>query len=245
MDFAGALVEQGRLLADVIRVSDPATPVSTCPGWTLRQLVAHVGRGDRWAAAIVAGGEPVQFRDVPDGRAPQDPADAGAWLRDGARLLIDNVAAAPDKQVWTFLGPRPAQWWVRRRLHESTVHRADAALAVGAPYEIEPELAADGLSEMLDVLALRPDHTPGALAGVTLHLHATDPDLGAVGEWLLRGGDGNFSWEHGHAKATAAVRGRAADLLLAAAHRIAADDDRLEVLGDRAVWTGFLEHTGF
>jgi uncharacterized protein (TIGR03083 family) len=245
MDCADALVEQGRLLAAVIRTADPATAVSTCPGWTLRQLVSHVGRGDRWAAAIVETGERVQFRDVPDGRAPDDPADAGAWLHEGARLLIDDVAADPDKQVWTFLGPRPAQWWVRRRLHESTVHRGDAALALGVPFEIDPALAADGLSEMLDMLAVRPDYAPGALAGRSLHLHATDPDLGAAGEWILRGDGDRFAWEHGHAKATAAVRGSAADLLLAATHRIAADDDRLEVLGEPAVWTGFLEHTSF
>lgn len=245
MDSAAALVEQGRLLADLARAADPASPVPTCPGWTLRQLVSHVGRGDRWAAAIVASGEPLDPRAVPDGRAPDNPADAEEWLHGGARLLIDNVAADPGKPVWTFLGPRPAAWWVRRRLHESTVHRADAALAVGRPFEIEPALAADGLSEMLDLLALRPDYTPGALHGVTLHLHATDPGLGADGEWSLRGEGDQFAWEHGHVKATAAVRGGAADLLLAAAHRIAADDARLEVLGDRAVWTGFLEHTGF
>lgn len=245
MDSAGALVEQGRMLAEVVRAADPTTVVPTCSGWTLRQLVSHVGRGDRWAAAIVAGGEPVDPRSVPDGRAPDDPADAGEWLRAGARLLIDNVAARPGEQAWTFLGPRPVEWWVRRRLHESTVHRADAALAVGQPFEIDPALAADGVSEMLDLLATRPDYTPGALDGVTLHLHATDPGLGAAGEWSLRGEGDQFAWEHGHVKATAAVRGSAADLLLAAAHRIPADDDRLEVLGDRSVWTGFLAHTSF
>ena len=55
------------------------------------------------------------------------------WLRSGPRLLLDAVdATGPQTPVWTFLGPRPAAWWIRRRLHETLVHRADAALALGA-----------------------------------------------------------------------------------------------------------------
>jgi hypothetical protein len=53
----------------------------------------------------------------------------------------------------TFVGPRAAAWRTRRRLHETTVHRADAAIAVGAPYELRAELAADGISEWLERLA--------------------------------------------------------------------------------------------
>ncbi|HZG91023.1 MAG TPA: maleylpyruvate isomerase family mycothiol-dependent enzyme, partial [Pseudonocardia sp.] len=205
MDVAGALVEQGRLLADVIRVSDPATPVPTCPGWTLRKLVGHVGRGDRWAAEIVATGHPVELRAVPDGRAPDDPADTADWLRGGAELLVRRAAADPDAQVWTFLGPRPASWWVRRRLHESTVHRADAVLALDEPYSIAPELAADGISEHLDILAQRPEPGPAPLApGTDLHLHATDGDLGAAGEWVVRGAGSVITWAPGHVKATTA-----------------------------------------
>ena len=33
---------------------DLERPVPTCPGWTLRQLATHLGRGHRWAAQIVA-----------------------------------------------------------------------------------------------------------------------------------------------------------------------------------------------
>jgi hypothetical protein len=53
VDYGAALIEQNRLLADVLLAADPATPVPTCPGWTLLQLLRHVGRGDRWAAQII------------------------------------------------------------------------------------------------------------------------------------------------------------------------------------------------
>lgn len=230
------------MLAETISDVDHGTPVPACPGWTLRQLVTHVGRGDRWAAAIVATGGPVQFRDVPDGRAPDDPAAIAGWLRDGAELLIDNAAQDPAREVWTFLGPRPAAWWVRRRLHESTVHRADAAMAIGVPYVIEPDLAADGVSELLGILTERHDDVPVPLRpGQSLHLHATDSD----GEWVVRGADGGISWEHGHVKATTAVRGSSADLLLACSRRLPPDHPGVEVLGDPAIWWTWLERTSF
>jgi hypothetical protein len=73
-------------------------------------------------------------------------------------VLLDAVShvGGPEVIVATFSGPRPAQWWIRRLLHETTVHRADAALAVAEPYELAPEIAADGIDEWLGRLAERP-----------------------------------------------------------------------------------------
>ena len=118
------------------------------------------------------------------------------------------------------------------------MHRADAELAVGADYRLPAELAADGLSEWLDLLAARPaDAGPAPLAdGQSMHLHATDDGLAEAGEWLVRGAAGGTSWEHGHAKATVAVRGSAADLLLAAMRRRTGDDERVQLFGDAEVW---------
>ncbi len=249
MDHAAALVEQNESLAALWRAGDPDSEVPSCPDWTLRTLTTHVGRGDRWAATIVRerAEHYVDIRTVAGGRPPRDRDGVAGWLHDGAAELLAAVAAVgPETPVWTFVGPRPARWWIRRRLHEATVHGADAALAVGADYDLPAELAADGLSEWLDLLAARPAGAgPSPLDdGVTLHLHATDDTLGATGEWLVRATDGVLSWEHGHAKAQVAVRGRAVDLLLGAMRRLPADE-RLEVLGDEAVWRAWLDRTGF
>lgn len=243
MDHAAALTEQNRLLAELVHDRAPDAAVPSCPGWTLQQLVRHVGRGDRWAATIVRTGEFVDPREVPGGK-PGD--DVTGWLRESPRTLLDAVAeTGPDVPVWTFLGPRPAAWWIRRRLHESTVHRADAALALGEAYPIDAAVAADGVSETLSLMAERPPaEAPPLPAGTVLHLHATDEALGEAGEWLVRGTDGGgVAWEHGHGKGAAAVRGPAADLLLAVNRRIPASD--VQVLGDAGVFDTWLARTVF
>ncbi|MGH8966679.1 MAG: maleylpyruvate isomerase N-terminal domain-containing protein, partial [Actinomycetes bacterium] len=103
MEFSTALVEESRRLGETLRTADPDAPVPTCPGWTLRQLLAHVGRGHRWAATIVRerSTEPIDPRTVADGKPPADPDTAVAWLADGATVLLDAVATDRDVPVWT------------------------------------------------------------------------------------------------------------------------------------------------
>ncbi|NMH97956.1 maleylpyruvate isomerase family mycothiol-dependent enzyme [Pseudonocardia acidicola] len=246
-----ALVEQVGQLAELARTADPQAPVPTCPEWTMRQLIAHVGRGDRWAATIVRtrSDEVIDPRTVDDGKPPAEPDAAADWLRGGAQALLDAVdETGADTPVWTFTGPKPAGWWIRRRAHEAAAHRADAAIALGAPFDLDPALAADGVSEWLGLLtALRRRQADGPLLpdGATLHLHATDEGLGSAGEWMIRPDGEGIAWEHGHGKGTVAVRGAAVDLFLALLRRLPADDTRLQVLGEPAVFATWLARTPF
>ncbi|HZU46970.1 MAG TPA: maleylpyruvate isomerase family mycothiol-dependent enzyme [Mycobacterium sp.] len=251
MDYAAAFLEQNRAFGDVIRSGDQSTPVPTCPGWTFKELFRHVGRGDRWAAQIIADrvDHYLDPRTVEGGKPPADPDEAIAWLHDGAQRLIDAVEQAGlDAPVWTFIGQRPAYWWVRRRLHEATVHRADAALSLGVEYTLEPALAADAISEWLERVASQAgrDGEPLPLEpGNTVHLHATDPGLGASGEWTIQAGDNGITWSHEHGKGTVALRGGATDLMLAMVRRIPTADRDITVFGDISVWQNWLEHTPF
>lgn len=246
LDHAAAWQSQNRVLCDLLAAADPDTPVPTCPGWTLRQLATHVGRGDRWAATMVADRAEtvVDPRTVPDGRPPAEPAAVGQWLAAGVRQLVEAVRkVGADAPVWTFTGPQPSAWWLRRRLHETVVHSGDAALAVGAPFQVPAEVAADGVSEWLTLVASRPPGDEPLLAdGATMHLHATD-DVGTAGEWMVRPAGNAVTWEPGHAKGTVAVRGSAADLLLVVTRRIPAG--RVQVLGDVGVLDLWLARTGF
>lgn len=249
MDFRAALLDQTRSFGDLIRSADPSTPVPTCPGWTLKQLFRHVGRGNRWAAQIVAERrcEPLDPREVRDGKPPDDPDGAVDWLVGGAEALIkavDRVGA--DCRVWTFLGTRPAGWWIRRRLHEVEVHRADAALAIGVDYDPPADLAADAISEWIELMAVQAKRSsPPVERGRTLHLHATDDGLGPTGEWTIVNDEDGVWWSHEHGKGDVALRGKAKDLLLALVRRRSAADGGVEVFGDSAVWDGWLERTPF
>ncbi|RDH74459.1 maleylpyruvate isomerase family mycothiol-dependent enzyme [Mycolicibacterium moriokaense] len=249
MDASAAFLAETAAFGDLIRTADPATPVPTCPEWTIRQLFRHVGRGNRWAAQIVADrrDQPLDPREVPEGRPPDDPDGAIDWLNAGARLVLDSVdAVGADTPVWTFLGPQPARWWIRRRLHEATVHRADAAIALGAGFALDPEVAADAIDEWLERVAIETNAETSPLdAGRTLHLHATDDGLSGAGEWTITGTDAGVSVTHEHGKGDAAVRGGAQDLLLAVVRRRSAAEAGLQVFGDTAVWDGWLGRTPF
>lgn len=249
MDTATALIAENAAFAGLLRGADLSTPVPSCPDWTLNELMRHLGRGDRWCAQIVAerSAEFIDPRTVPDGRPPADPDELNTWLQNGPRRLLDAVAATgPQTPVWTFLGPRPARWWIRRRLHETAVHRADAALAVGADFQIAADRAADGITEYLERAVIRAAEGERPLAdGQSLHLHATDTGLGAAGEWTIVGRAEGIAFDHQHAKATAAVRGPARDLLLAIVRRSSVAELGVETFGDPAIWDTWLARTPF
>ena len=241
-------------LAEILAEYDQGLPIPTCPEWTLRQLVTHVGRAHRWAAEITRTRSDVfiPFREVPDGKLPDDRAEQRAWLRAGAPLIIDAVREAGSDLVWSFTGPTPAGFWIRRMAHETLVHRADAQLAAGAEPEsvIEAEVAADAIDEWLMLLAGgilgNADERPRALpAGAGLHVHATDDGLGGRGEWMIRHDAGGLTVELGHGKGYAALTGPAASLLLVLMRRRPVSDPAVTVYGDSAVVDGWLASTAF
>ena len=248
------LIAENAAFADLLREADLSTRVPTCPEWTLDQLMRHVGRGDRWGARIVAdqSGDFIDPRTVPGGKPPADRDGQIGWLQRGVRELLDAVEqSGPDTPVWTFLGMRPAAWWIRRRLHETAVHRADAALALGVDVEIDPAVAADGITEYLERVMVRADEEGPAGGdrplgdGQSLHLHATDVGLGEAGEWTILGRPDGIAVAHEHGPATAALRGPARDLLLATVRRGSAAELGLEIFGDQTVWDTWLARTPF
>lgn len=249
MDFRAILIAETKAFGDVYRGADPLTPVPTCPGWTLNQLFKHLGRGNRWCAQIIADRrmEALDPKQVRDGRPPEDPEAAIAWFTAGAQLILDAVdQVGSDARVWTFNGSKPAGWWIRRRVHEQTVHRADELLALDRDFALPSELAADGVTEWIDlIIAGANRNDPPLPRGQTLHLHATDDGLGPTGEWTITHDEDGLNWSHDHTKGEAAVRGTATNLLLAITRRKTSADAGLEVFGDASVWDGWLSRTPF
>ncbi|MET9952697.1 maleylpyruvate isomerase family mycothiol-dependent enzyme [Streptomyces sp. NPDC006339] len=243
-DLVESYVE--RLVA-LVREADPATPVPTCPGWTLADLVKHHAATHRWIEYLVRtrATERVEPTDGPLD-PPGDPAAYADRLAESAELSLRTLRAAdPDAPMWCFGADPHARFFPRRLLFEAVVHLADAELALGRePAPVEAGTAADGIDELLEnvpyyswvaerVARLGRD-------GASLRLTATD--TGAA--WTVTLGGGGFTWQRrAEGDATTTVDGTAADLLLLLYGRRPADDPRYAHTGDRTLLDAWLTAT--
>jgi uncharacterized protein (TIGR03083 family) len=226
LDYLGALRADSAALAAAARLGlDP--PVPACPGWSVADLVLHTGHVQRHKATIVRERlrRPPQATDFPAAPSPDRLID---WFEEGAADLAATLERAdPAMPVWTFHNPdQTVGFWRRRMAHEAAVHRADAQSAHGQiALATPPELARDGVAEVLDVMLARLRDPRGG-NGETVHLHCTDTE----GEWLLTLEPDRVRVSLGHARGDCAARGSASDLLPFLWGRLPAE--RLEVFGD-------------
>jgi uncharacterized protein (TIGR03083 family) len=199
--------------AELVERAAGDEPVPACPGWSVRDLTTHVGTIHRWAAAIVLSG---QRLDEP---APLVTEPIAGWYAGTATALLSALrAVSPEEDVPNFsrLDERAA-FWPRRQLHETTVHGVDAAQALGFDedgWTVAPEVAADGVDEVLQVFfprltarGLRPD------VRSRIRLVATDTDE----SWLVGPGSGELGPPvqlHPTLDADATVSGTAAEIYL-------------------------------
>jgi|SRR5215467_14113900 len=243
--------ETARLCAGAAAL-DPSAPVPSCPEWTVRDLVGHVGTGHRWSTGIVEGRmqTPARYVAVP---APDDQSAWTDWLTAGARRLAGAVRDAGwDGPVWTW---RPddltAGFWLRKMLHDELIHRFDVEITAGRLGEVAPDLAADGVTDLLVTIATlsrpdAPDPVFGGLAGTgeTLRLQAADPDL-AGGDWLVQRSPVGVNWRYGPGPADVTARAPARDLLLVLNRRLDPGACDVEITGDHALFAHWLEHSTF
>jgi uncharacterized protein (TIGR03083 family) len=239
--YLDVLGTEGELVHRTAREHGLAAEIATCPGWTMRELVAHLGFVYRWARTIVAEG-----RSEPPSRSERaaledpDPADdAGVLDRLAgahARLVTALRAAPADLDCWTiWSAPRSREFWIRRQVHETLVHRVDAENAGPAAArgggELPSTLAADGVDEMVCGFAGRYRERLRAEAPLTLALRATDTGH----RWWIGLGPQDPEFGRGPAPtaADAEVHARSGELLLLLWNRRTADG--LDVRGDRGV----------
>lgn len=251
--YLDELTTQSGLLAEALAGADLAMRVPTCPDWTVRQLVEHVGQAHRWVTGVVS--QRLTTRPDFDTSSLIDPTAPGelrTWLVDGAGELVEAIrSVGPQTPIWSWTDDHTAGFWARRMAHETAVHRADIELALGRQFTLDADLAADAISEWLSVLSLpqaleyRPELAELRGDGQILHLHSTDPGLGEAGEWVVRRTPSGPVWEHGHSKGDVAVRGPVVSLLLVMMRRMSPSDASISVLGDAGVLEHWLEHTRF
>lgn len=239
-----ALATEGRRFAAAAERAALDATVPTCPEWTVRDLVRHLGGVHRWATGYVAGRfteqRDVDLDEVVGGRWPGDD-ELLSWLRAGHEALVAALRDAdPDLSCWTFLrAPSPLAMWARRQCHETTVHRVDAEAAAGAPPSpVEPAVAADGVDELLTCFVTRRGGRLRADPPRTMRVTATD----SPGDWHVHVGPDRVTTLAGAeaaAPADCTVRGPAADLYLALWNR--GGVERLAVDGDDTVLALFCD----
>jgi len=230
-DYIAALRAQGELLVDAASGMDMGTPVHTCPGWCMRDLVRHIGTVQRWAALHVrdhllerASGSKLPAENLTDD-------DLIAWFRKGYLELVRVLEAAdPGLVCWTFLpAPSPRIFWARRQAIEVTVHRVDAESVRGAVTPLPADLAIDGIDELLLGFLPRRDLVLPLDTPRSLQLCAVDMDR----SWLVVL-EPNHAWIRDvQTPADCVVRAGASDLFLLLWNRRAATG--LEVIGDAAL----------
>lgn len=240
------------------RPNEPAPRVPCCPGWTVTDLVLHLGAVHRHAAKIVANGEREQVPISPDNlgwlglphpylhwvmteKSPTDqpvPPAVLAWFEEGAERVERVIYGAdPDEPAWSWSPDKRVAHYQRMLAIETAVHRHDAQEAYGQPGPIDAAFARDGIDHTFDVMlpARREWTTPRPGAGESYHFHQTDGD----GEWTVRFEGDGATVARGHQDADVTLAGTASDLFLYLWGRLPARE--LAVSGDAALLDRYAE----
>jgi uncharacterized protein (TIGR03083 family) len=238
--YTATIRENADALATAARAAGLDSKVPTCPEWTVRDLVQHLGGVHRWATSIV--GTPrlepwnVDLAEVVGTWPPDD--ELTSWLVVGADALVATLEAAdPALDCFTFLkATSPLAMWSRRQAHETAIHRADGESAAGAaPVAFDPAFSADGVDELLAGFITRGRKLTSDPAR-TLRVTAVDAD----GDWdVAVGPDGVTTVAGGSGPADASVRAAASDLYQALWNRPPAAP--LDVSGDGSLLDLFLD----
>jgi uncharacterized protein (TIGR03083 family) len=129
--------------------------VPTCPGWTLFDLVQHLGSGRRAWAATLALGAAATGKAAPEGPdAPRELDELLAWMKASTQQLLDALrTAGPDAPCWTWWtksqSPGTSGAVARHQVQEIAMHTYDAQVTAGGGQPFPLELALDGVDEFL------------------------------------------------------------------------------------------------
>lgn len=225
-----------RLAADAVAAGLDA-PVPTCPGWTVRNLLAHQTMIHRWAADVVSGaGLDAAIDDVAVAARP----DVVEFYLEGVELVLAALVAAPDDlEAPIFLNdaPTPVRFWARRQAHETAMHGVDAhaartgGLPDSGPAHVDPAFAIDGLDELLRGFMTRGRSKLDR--GTPRHFVVDAVDVGCRWSATVDGSMSviELSADEAAPAGAAVLRGTAADLYLRLWNR----GGTVEVLGDNSL----------
>jgi uncharacterized protein (TIGR03083 family) len=241
-DYLATFAAENVRFISAAQASGFATPVASCPGWNVGDLVFHVGKVQRWFHFMLStnGADP---KGSPRSAQPETDAAMVEWFREGAEAIEKYLSGVSDTEpVWTFTGGDVGRWAKRRQAQEVLVHRFDAELAGGAVSATDATMCADGVDELLTVFVPRLKEK-AQLPG-TVHFHCTDTD----GEWMLMPQVAGIEVTREHGKGDVALRAPAHMLLQVVWRRMSVDEalaNGAEVFGNRSVLDAFIDLSQF
>ena len=150
-DYLQAIRSDGQAVLDAGRQGlEPDVPPT--PGWTVGDVIAHLGQVHRQKTHLV---RELMVDEEPDFSAfrPTEGAELLKWFEEGLHELTSVFSVAdPATHVHTWHeADRTVGFWIRRMAHETVIHRVDAELGHGASTPVNPILGADGVEEILEV----------------------------------------------------------------------------------------------
>jgi uncharacterized protein (TIGR03083 family) len=251
-----AIVEHTRRLAESAAAAGPDAAVPTTPGWTITELVEHVGQTQHWVAEMIERRitDPTQ---LPTEMAvlPTDPREWRAWLSESARRVTSACSdEALDAPVFNPAGDeRPGtRFWLSSLLNEAVVHGFDAANAAGRPADLDADIAAALISNHLAMLTSptwemqRPESARAIRGtGQVLQWLATDT-ADDEGAWFVERRPDGATWQRGTQQADVTVTGPARSLLLTLTRRLPLTDGEaanISVDGDTDLAQHWLDNT--
>ena len=154
-------------------VANLDAPIEHCPGWTVVDVVIHLGEVQGFWADVVGRRSTEQPHRGHPG-ADVERHEAVAWLcNKSSRLTSALTTCADDVALWTWWPPAQHAGFVKRRqLNESAVHGWDVRNALGRPDPIDEETARVGLQEFVEVMAV--DLQPGKPMPPQVELRVVD-----------------------------------------------------------------------
>lgn len=149
-DYLRSISSDGQAVLDAAgRGLDHDVP--TTPGWTVRDVVSHLGQVHRHKAHIV---RELMVDEEPafDDFVPPEGAHLLDWFAEGLHQLTAILSVTdPSTHVHTWHeADQTVGFWIRRMAHETLIHRVDAELGHGSHTPVNPVLGADGVDEILN-----------------------------------------------------------------------------------------------
>lgn len=226
--YVEVLGQEGSLFSELSR-QDPLAAISTCPGWKMHDLVAHLAGVFRfWSVQLLVGDASTQTTvptlfDLEDVYAEYDASEA--------ELTNRLSVVSSDAPCWNWSdGQYTCSWVARRVALETAIHRVDAEFAGGVENPIDQDVALDGIEERLELfLRLELRERPTLALGGTICLVCSD----SKAAWTVGVDHGRLRVRTSQGPASVALVGTASELFKYVWNR--ADLSCFQVTGDRSV----------